>query len=343
MLAVGVSAALAGPASANHRGGHGAQKAAKVGFAADFPRLTDTEWGWPLGGFGGIKAGAARQHVPVIFVHGNNTDHGDWYPVRDDFRAAGWTDQELFALSYNGLGGPNGEAAGRRNPEADTERAALGYDGSSRITGNDVNVPDLYNFIHAVQSYTGSKRFTLVSHSLGVTVARQTLKIHPELRADLVAFVGIAGGNHGTSFCPPGSEANLMSCDEIAAGTAWLAVLNGPGDPAFYGPTYAQSPLLRGADNRQFPGTYHNDLRIDAAIVSVYRAFIEQTEAALSTAPATITRAQATTAASAQAAEAGDPIAASGPAMPVALGLAIVAAAVASRAVSRRGRALPQR
>ncbi|MBC7373816.1 MAG: hypothetical protein H7323_07490, partial [Frankiales bacterium] len=109
----------------------------------------------------------------------------------------------------------------------------------------------------------------------------------------LVAFVGIAGGNHGTSLCPPGSEGNVVSCDEIAAGTAWLARLNaggeiygrtrwmtvydgtGAGDPAFAGPAYALSPRLQGADNREFPGTYHNDLRLDPAIVKIYREFLE--------------------------------------------------------------------
>jgi hypothetical protein len=112
-----------------------------------------------------------------------------------------------------------------------------------------------------------------------------------------VAFVGIAGGNHGTSFCPPGSEDQLVSCNEIAAGTPWLADLNGPdgadetfigpkwltvydgsgeGDPAYVGPTYAQSPRLEGALNLQYPHTYHNDLRLDPAIVKTYRTWIER-------------------------------------------------------------------
>jgi hypothetical protein len=50
----------------------------------------------------------------------------------------------------------------------------------------------------------------------------------------------------------------------------------GAGDPAYVGPTYAQSPALKGADNRQFPYTYHNDLRLDPKIVAVYRAWIEK-------------------------------------------------------------------
>ncbi|MEY2474189.1 MAG: hypothetical protein QOK28_3518 [Actinomycetota bacterium] len=277
------------------------QGPAKVAFGAGFPHLVDHEWNFALGGFGGSSPGAPRRHFPVIFVHGNNVDAADWYVVRDDFRAAGWTDQEMYALSYNGLGGENGTATTRPQPERDQEHIAMGWDGNTRITNNSVNVPDLYDFIRAVQTYTGSQKFSLVTHSLGVTLARKVLKDHPELRSNVVAFVGIAGGNHGTSFCPPGSEDQLVSCNEIAAGTQWLADLNGPdgsdetyapikwltvydgsgaGDPGYAGPMYAQSPALRGAQNRTYPGTYHNDLRVDASIVADYRAFLEQADAA---------------------------------------------------------------
>ncbi|HEX9696875.1 MAG TPA: hypothetical protein VGB64_11265 [Actinomycetota bacterium] len=287
------------PASASHQVGHDRpQGPAKVRFAADVPALVDHEWGFRIGGFGGVAAGAPREHVPVIFVHGNNVDHADWYPVRDRFMAAGWTDQELWALSYNGLGANNGSALFTPNPERDAEHVEMGWDGNARVTSNDVNVPDLVDFIDAVRTYTGSAKFSIVAHSLGVTLARKALKVEPALRADLVAFVGIAGANDGTSFCPPGSEGVVVSCDEIAADTPWLADLNGPGgsdetyaparwmtisdgsgvgDPAFLGP-YADSPLLGGADNQTFPYTYHNDLRLDPAIVDVYRAFLEAAE-----------------------------------------------------------------
>lgn len=285
---------------ADHAGGHlRPQGPAKVRFAADFPALVDQEWGFALGGFGGVKKGTPLKHVPVIFVHGNNVDHADWYPVRDQFRAAGWGDQELWALSYNGLGANNGSALATQNPERDQEHMELGHDGVSRVTSNDINVADLHAFIVAVRAYTGSQKFSIAAHSLGVTLARQTLKQHPALRRDLVAFVAIAGGNHGTSFCPEGSQGQLNSCDEIAADTPWLAALNGPlgadetyaparwltvydgtggADPAFAGPQYAQSPALKNATNREYPGTYHNDLRMDPAIVADYRAFIEAAE-----------------------------------------------------------------
>ncbi len=270
------------------------QGPAAVHFAKDFPALKDAEWGWRLGGFGGVRTRATLTHVPVIFVHGNNVDAADWYPVRDQFRKSGWSDQELWGLSYNGLGGSNGTALFTPNPERDTEHKKMGKDATTYITEDDANVPDLYAFIKAVQHYTGSQRFSLVSHSLGVTLARETLRVHPQLKKDLVAFVGIAGANHGTTFCPPGSEGNVVSCDEIAMGTPWLSRLNaagetygparwmtvydgtGAGDPAYVGPLYAQSPALKGADNRQFPATYHNDLRMDPKIVAVYRAFLEK-------------------------------------------------------------------
>lgn len=307
LLCIASVLAALGPglAGADHSGGHTPpQGPAKLRFAADFPALIDHEWDFALGGFGGIARGVSPSHVPVIFIHGNNDDHTDWYPVRDDFRAAGWDDQALWAISYNGLGAANGSALTRQNPEADAERTEMGWDGTNHITSNDINVPDLYDFVLAVRTYTGTQKFSLVGHSLGVTLARKMLKMHPELRADLVAFVGIAGANHGTSFCPEGTQGNLNSCDEIAAGTPWLAELNGPegsdetypgprwltvydgsgaGDPAFEGPTYAQSPRMLGADNREFPGTYHNDLRLDPAIVAEYRQFLEDADAKAAT------------------------------------------------------------
>lgn len=289
------------PSMAGHLTGHiKPQKAAKVAFGEGFPSLVDHEWPeFALGGFGGIQRRHALSHIPAILVHGNNVDACDWYPVRTEFTKAGWSAQEIYALSYNGLGGNNGSGIVTLNPECNAEHSAMGWDGTTRVTNNENNVSDLYDFILAVRDYTGVSQFSIVSHSLGVTLARKTLKVHPELRKDLVAFVGIAGANHGTTFCPPGTESNTMSCDEIAAGTPWLAELNGPGsndetyqparwmtiydgsgagDPAFVGPTYAQSPALLGAENRQFLGTYHNDLRLNPPIIAVYRAFLESSE-----------------------------------------------------------------
>ncbi len=272
---------------------------AAIEFAPDFPALQDSEWGIPLGGFGGTRAGEPPGHVPVVFVHGNNVDACDWKLVRDDFRAAGWSDQALWALSYNGLGNDVGNYSLRPDQRCRDEHAARnGGDSISRITANEINTPDLYAFILAVREYTGSERFSIVAHSLGVTVARKTLQIYPELREDLLAFVAIAGGNHGTTLCSPGSEYLLYGCDELTPGSAWLADLNGPdgADETYpparwltiydgsgtadgaYAPPDQHSPRLEGADNREYPGTAHNGLRVEAEIVAQYRQFLEAAE-----------------------------------------------------------------
>ena len=84
----------------------------------------------------------------------------------------------------------------------------------------------------------------------------------------------LAGTAHDALVGPDG-------VDETYGSARWLTIYDGSGvaDPAFLGPTYAHSPALLGADNREVPGTYHNDLRIDAAIVAEYRAFLEEADA----------------------------------------------------------------
>ena len=90
-------------AAAEPRAGHTEPPAAPALFAPDFPVLSDCEWGYRLGGYGGLHRGVRPRHTPVIFVHGNQADAENWFSVMDRFRAAGYTDQELYALSYNGL------------------------------------------------------------------------------------------------------------------------------------------------------------------------------------------------------------------------------------------------
>jgi pimeloyl-ACP methyl ester carboxylesterase len=288
-------------AATEPQAGHNMPYPGPVLFAADFPHLNDCEWGFPLGGWGGARRGAPRRHLPVVFVHGNQADAENWFLVADQFRqAAGYTNQEMYALSYNGLGNayagmptqstpaPESQAYWSANPNA---LCCSGGKGAS----DDPNVPDLYNFIRAVQDYTGSRQVEIVAHSLGVTITRKLLLLHPELRGDVVAAVMIAGGNHGTSVCR-GIETTYYGCEEIAPGTKWLASLNAAGEAP--GPTRwmsiyngndnadpffdavpgvfddHQSPHLEGALNLQFAGTYHNDLRVSGPIVSQYLAFL---------------------------------------------------------------------
>lgn len=283
------------PAQAGHQAGHDRPAGPAVAHFPDgFGVLTDSEFGWRIGGFGGSKQERTDRY-PIVFVHGNNSDHATWFLVADQMtRALGWGHGDMFALSYIGVGCTNDGAlvypnTGYRGWTYQQDRASST---GCVISSNDVNVADLKAFIEAVLSYTGADKVHIVSHSLGVTVARKTLFVHPFLRDKVAGFVAIAGGNHGTSLCPPGSEGRLNSCDEIALATPWLAELNGAGeapgptrwmtvydgtgagDPAFAGPAYAQSPRLEGALNVQFPGQYHNDLRVKPEIVKQYSDFL---------------------------------------------------------------------
>ena len=266
-------------------------------FGPGFASIRDELRGYPIGGFGGLGPRAPLHHTPVVFVHGNQADAANWLSVMLQFQnLAGYSMQELYALSYNGLGN---YYAGAPVATAPTQED-LDYVSQNPTTlangghgaANDDEVVDLCRFVEAVQAYTGSRQIDLVGHSLGVTIARKFMLRYPKLARDVVAFVGIAGANHGTTVCR-GLESSYYGCNEIAPGTAWLDELNGPGgaretygqtswmtvynglegDPFFAGPDET-SPQLLGADNRTFPGAYHNDLRVGTDEVDTYLAFL---------------------------------------------------------------------
>ena len=265
--------------------------------AADFPTIADQTLGAPLGGFGGLARHATLHHTPVVFVHGNQADGQNWLAVMLQFQNdAGYSMQEMYALSYNGLGNYYAGAPVATPPTQD-DLAYVQQNPTALMNGghganDDDNVVDLCRFVKAVQAYTGSRQVDLVGHSLGVTLIRRLMQLYPQVAKDVVAVVGIAGANHGTTVCR-GLDTSYYGCNEIAPGTAWLENLNGPdgsletygpthwqtiyngleGDPFFVGPDEG-SPRLLGADNRTFPGAYHNDLRVGAAEVDTYLTFL---------------------------------------------------------------------
>jgi pimeloyl-ACP methyl ester carboxylesterase len=266
-------------------------------FAPDFPTLQDSLRSYRIGGFGGLHRRAKLRHTPVVFVHGNQADAQNWLsPMLQFQNLAGYSLQELYALSYNGLGNYYGGTPIATPPTQEDEdyvrQNPMVLSNGGHGAANDDEVADLCRFIRAVQDYTGSKQIDLVGHSLGVTIARRLMAVYPELAKDVVAFVGIAGANHGTTVCR-GLDSSYYGCHEIAPGTAWLDRLNGPGGSReTYGPTRwmtiynglegdpffvgldEPSPQLRGADNRTFAGGYHNDLRAGSAEVDTYLAFL---------------------------------------------------------------------
>ena len=262
-------------------------------FPPDFPGLQDQEWEYRLGGWGGAAKGYPLRHNPVIFVHGNTRDAWDWdepgRSVKQHFLDAGYSMQELWALSYNGT----------TTKDLPTRLRCR--------TANQPNVADLTAFVRAVLAYTDAPKVDLVAHSLGVTIARSMLAEHPELSQVVEDFVAIAGPNHGTTVCRRSwlvwliGWQEFIGCDELAPGSKWLRTINGShgereapgptrymtiydgtGVDSFYMPWLfflpvgdQDSPALKGAENRRLPGLTHDELRTHENAISLYLNFVQ--------------------------------------------------------------------
>ena len=284
-------------AAATHKVGHCRPPVADGAFARDFPALQDKEWEYRIGGWGGIAKGHPLRHRPVIFVHGNTRDADDWEEpgksVKQRFLDAGYSMQELWALSYNG------KATNDLPPGLQCRTAA------------EPNIPDLVSFANAVLAYTGSQKIDVIAHSLGVVLARKMMAEHHEFYDRIAHFVAIAGPNHGTTVCRRTwllwfiGWSDFMGCDELTPGTAWLRSLNGPlGEREASGPTRymtiydgtgtdrfylswlfylpvgdQDSPALQGAENHKLPGLTHDDLRVHPAATSLYLEFVQHNTA----------------------------------------------------------------
>jgi pimeloyl-ACP methyl ester carboxylesterase len=202
-------------------------------FPAGFPQIVDASLGVPVIGFGG-SAGPV-EHVPVIFLHGNNdtpfptacNPFGYIHGLAQFFLDAGYSPRELWGLGYQGdqcdlIAAP-------------TNRSAFAH-------STEANVPDLRAFVHAVLRYTGARQVDIVAHSLGVTLAREWMR--QDHAWHLVrALVGIDGPNHGIINCSPspsnyfqlpaqgGFTPDSAICREYGSDhTPLLAVLNAHGE-----------------------------------------------------------------------------------------------------------------
>ncbi|MFD3873879.1 esterase/lipase family protein [Streptomyces sp. NPDC058623] len=206
---------------------------------------------------GGAQAGAAPAAVrnPVVLVHGYNADPGVWGSLREDLKADGYTDSELFSWGY------------------DTHQSV-----------NEVLSGRLAAYVDQVRRQTGAARVDIVGHSFGSLVSRWYVK-YGGGGATVGRWISLAGPNRGTSTAwacalwdqacrdmTPGSYVvkNLAAGDEtpgeVRYATFWSEC------DEIVNPD--SSVPLTGATNTPVGCLDHNDLLGDDATSAGVRAFL---------------------------------------------------------------------
>ena len=232
-------------------------------------RTSDRHLPWdPDGAYGGICGSyffsdiPRREHVPVVFVHGNTADATTWLPTMESFLGRGDTGEDVWAITF-------------RRPSPSHEDMAAQLD----------------SFVQQVRAHTGYDRVHVVSHSLGVTGVRYWLARYG--RYDWVdSFVGMAGANHGSSRCerlansqiPFGSTRanwflNPANLEDPSHPLARLNETETPGDVDYYTlratddrffADHPESPKLAGATDRLIDATHEGLVSDEAAVERTY-------------------------------------------------------------------------
>ncbi|MFE2551004.1 esterase/lipase family protein [Streptomyces sp. NPDC059355] len=208
-----------------------------------------------LAPFPARAATPVQPHNPVVFIHGYNADPGVWGGLREDLRAAGYADSELFSWGY------------------DTHRSV-----------NEVVAGQLGAYVDQVRRQTGAAKVDIVAHSLGSLVGRWYVKFGGGT-ATVDHWVSLAGPNHGTSTawaCALWDQA----CRDMTPGSYVVKNLNA-GDETPGAVRYAtfwsncdevvnpdDSVPLAGATNTPVGCIKHNDLLGDDATSAGVRAFL---------------------------------------------------------------------
>lgn len=143
-------------------------------------------------------------NTPIVFVHGNSdgalTDGSKygtgWTSSISYFLSKGYTSAELYATTW-----------GDRN----STNAYL-------RTHNCETIARIRLFMEAVLLYTNSNQINVISHSMGVAIARKAIRggileaddgsceLGPSIRAKINVFIGISGANYGMCQCAGGNK-----------------------------------------------------------------------------------------------------------------------------------------
>lgn len=151
------------------------------------------------GSYGGKSSDSdTLKHAPIIFFHGNSdigTGVVDLFTgftkSIEYFLSQGYSKSELYITTW----GPG-----------DKWQAQNQFHSQDYLTR-------LRKFTEAVIAYTGAEKINVISHSMGVTLARRVIKggqvnaasnpfnLGPSLASKVDTFIGIAGANYGLVNC----------------------------------------------------------------------------------------------------------------------------------------------
>jgi triacylglycerol lipase len=170
------------------------------------------------------------------------------------FKADGYTDQELFNMSY--------------------------YSAQSNAT----TAQELSRKVDSVLTVTGAAKVDIITHSMGALSTRYYIKnLGGGTKVD--DFVSLGGPNHGTNtafFC------GQTACVEMRPNSSFLNALNKkdetPGRVISYGTWWSpcdevinpqRSTILSGAVNTQTVCIRHSDLHEDANVYTQVKAWVQ--------------------------------------------------------------------
>ncbi len=199
-----------------------------------------------------FPAQAATAHQPILFVHGWNSSGATWNEMLASFRAVGYSDSELFAISYN------------------------------TSQSNVTTAQQLQTKVDEIQAQTGWATIDVISHSMGSLSSRYYLR-NLGGQSEVDAWVSLAGANHGTN------TANFClgaGCKEMRPRSSFLNALNSgdetPG-PVRYRTWWSpcdttinpdSSVSLTGATNTKTACIGHSDMLTDDTVFSQVNVFV---------------------------------------------------------------------
>ncbi|HEY7068617.1 MAG TPA: alpha/beta fold hydrolase [Acidimicrobiales bacterium] len=204
----------------------------------------------------GTAAPATAQTArdPILFVHGYSGNAGNWSTMISRFQAAGYSSNQLMAITYN--------SASSNTTIANQVRTAA----------------------NTLRSRTGAAKIDIVAHSMGSLSTRYYLK---NLGGSSVVddWVSLGGPNHGTTSALA-CIAISLGCIDMVAGSVFLLGLNA-GDESPGATSYATiwsacdgvilpatSTPISGANNVQVGCVNHLALLTDSGVFTRTRSLV---------------------------------------------------------------------